>query len=241
MTRRVALLIVGCLSASLCAVPGGHIARAARVNADDSVSDSSNVSTSATPQKAKVVKYITTNDPVFFITIDDGTRVSPELARLLDERKIPVTSFVLPEFLSTSKLASRKWFLARKRMTFENHTNVHAHLTLMTLAQQKREICGASRLVEARTGQVPMFLRPPRGSWNENTRIATAACGMKYLVMWNAESKKDGLKTWGTRPLTRGDIVLFHYVSTLPQQLENVLRLAKARGLRPALLRDYLK
>lgn len=198
----------------------------------------------STPQvvtKAKVVKFITTNDPVFFITIDDGTRVSPELARLLDKKKIPVTSFVLPEFFSNTKPASRKWFLARKRMTFENHTNIHAHLTLMTLAEQKREICEASRLVRLRTGQTPMFLRPPRGSWNENTRIAAAACGMKYVVMWNAESKKDGLNTWGTRPLTRGDIVLFHYVSTLPQQLENVLRLAKARGLRPALLRDYLK
>lgn len=191
--------------------------------------------------KARVVKHIDTDDPVFFITIDDGTRVSPALAKLLDKRKIPVTSFVLPEYLSAAQKKSRAWFLARKRMTFENHTNIHAHLTLMTLAQQKREICTASALVKKRTGQTPVFLRPPRGKWDENTRIAAAACGMKYIVTWNAESSKDGLNTWGTRPLMKGDIVLFHYVGSLVQQLENVLAIAKQNGLRPALLRDYLK
>lgn len=199
------------------------------------------VSGMPTVAKAKVVKFVETNDPVFFITIDDGSRVSPALAKLLDKRKVPVTSFVLPEFLSAVQPTSRAWFLARKRMTFENHTNIHAHLTLMTLAQQKREICTASDLVKKRTGQTPVFLRPPRGSWNENTRIAAAECGMKYIVMWNAESSKNGLNTWGTRPLMKGDIVLFHYVGTLVQQLENVLTIAKQNGLRPALLRDYLK
>lgn len=191
--------------------------------------------------KAEIVKFIKTDKPVFFITIDDGTRISPALARVLDKNKIPVTSFVLPEYLSSAQKESRAWFLARTRMTFENHTNIHAHLTLMTLAQQKREICTASRLVKERTGQTPLYLRPPRGSWNENTRIAAAQCGIKFIVLWNAESRKEGLNTWGTRPLMRGDIVLFHYVATLPQQIENVLKIAKQNGLRPALLHNYLK
>jgi peptidoglycan/xylan/chitin deacetylase (PgdA/CDA1 family) len=180
------------------------------------------------------ISKIQTKDPVVFITIDDGATVSKELARLLDKQQVPVTTFAMPEMI----WRARKWYRARENMTFENHTNSHAHMTTISPRQQRNELCVANKLIKQIIGERPVMYRPPRGSWKEENRVAMAKCGLKYAVLWNVVIEKDVPKNIR---FSKGDIILFHYIPSLPDALKTVLKKLKEQGLKPVLLRDYLK
>lgn len=185
---------------------------------------------------ALVVSQVRTRDPVVFITIDDGSYTSKRLADLLDKRKIPVTNFVLPESL----WKQRKWFQARLNMTFENHTNTHASMTRLNLEAQTEEICHASKIIRQISKSEPVFFRPPGGGWNDDTRRAAAACGIDFLVTWTATADQGKIQRSGGGRLQAGDIILMHYLSSLPDSLTKLLLELRQLKLKPALLRNYL-
>ena len=187
------------------------------------------------PRRAKVVYRVPTRDNVVFITIDDGFTTTPGLAAVIERNKVPITTFAMPRLVKRQK----KWYLARKNMTFENHTVNHRSLTFLSLRSQKREICRANDQLEKTTGERPVFFRPPGGNFTNVTRRAVVECGMKYLVMWNVIAEKNVLRMPAGR-LNRGDIILMHYLPSTASTLELLLAQIKKNGLRPALLRDYL-
>jgi len=184
----------------------------------------------------KVVYKVKTTDPVVFITIDDGSSVTPSLAKYLDRNKIPVTTFAVSVML----WKHREWFRDRKRMTFENHTWNHAHMTLVSAAQRKHEVCGASQVARNVAKESPMYFRPPGGSFNSKVINTVAKCGMKYVVMWNVEADGGVVRMAGRGKLGPGDIILMHYLPSLERSLVHLMEQIKRNGLRPALLRDYL-
>ena len=184
----------------------------------------------------KVVYKVKTTDPVVFITIDDGSTVTPSLARYLDRNKIPVTTFAVSVML----WKHREWFRDRKYMTFENHTWNHAHMTLVSAAQRKYEVCGASQVARNVAKESPMYFRPPGGSFNSKVIDTVAQCGMKYLVMWNVEADGGVVRMAGRGKLGPGDIILMHYLPSLERSLVHLMEQIKRNGLKPALLRDYL-
>ena len=188
-------------------------------------------------RKVKVVYNVPNRDRAVFITIDDGGAAPPSFGRWLDENKIPVTNFVMPEMLHLN----REWYRARQYMTFENHTNTHAHMTLSTLDEQTKEICRANRLIEGIVKVKPVLYRPPRGSFNVNSRRAAAACGIRYIVMWSAMADGGVIRTPGNRPLKAGDIIILHYNGGLPESMAHLVATIKKHGLKPAFLRDYLR
>lgn len=184
-----------------------------------------------------ILNHVTTKDKVVFITVDDGSAYSDELAKLLDSKKIPITAFLLTKW---AKRIQDFW-LKRKNITYENHTHDHFYQPPLSFERQKEDICKASKIVEKITGSAPRFFRPPGGGYTQTTLKAVAACGIKYMVMWKASASRGKLYTDGNKPLQPGDIVLLHAIKSLPRTLEVVLRAAAKQGLRPALLRDYLK
>ncbi len=186
------------------------------------------------PKDIVKISRIRTNKPVVFITIDDGATVSKELAHILDKGGVPITTFAMPGML----WRARTWYRARENMTFENHTNTHAHMTLISRKRQIIELCHASKLIQKMFGERPIMYRPPRGSWSEKNRVAMATCGLKYAVMWSVVIQNSVPVNIKFR---RGDIILFHYVPSLPKVLPQVLKKLEEQNLEPALLRDYLK
>ncbi|TRZ83859.1 MAG: polysaccharide deacetylase family protein [Actinobacteria bacterium] len=184
----------------------------------------------------KVIYNVQTRDKVAFITIDDGVYVSDSLAKFIDDNQLPITTFALAGEL----WRNRDWFTQRTNMTFENHTNTHAHMTLVETEQQGYEICRASQVIRNVIGERPVFFRPPGGSWNEEVRTAVGRSGIKYLLMWNVQIYKGRTSMSGRKSLGPGDIILLHYTPSLENDLKVLLIKMKQAGLRPALLRDYL-
>lgn len=208
--------------------------------APDPIQDASTTTTTIPKilrsKDVKVTYKVNTKDKVVFITIDDGFYVSKELARVIRRHKLPITTFAMPRLVARD----RKWFLGNKNMTFENHTVNHRSLTQLSLTQQRKEICRANTQLKRTTRQEPTLFRPPGGNFNQLTKKAVAACGMKHLVMWNVIAEK-GVLRMPKGGLSRGDIILMHYIPSAAATLEKLVRQIKADGLKPALLTDYLK
>lgn len=227
-TRRVSACIVAALICGSAALSIGDTARAS-----DSPAPSAGVS-----PKARLITRVDTDDRVAFITIDDGRSVTDSMADFIRDNKIPVTSFVLPEWL---KKLWEPTYSTFSKMTFENHTNTHRRLGRLSLEKQTKELCEASRLVTKIAGDAPRYFRPPGGVMNNNTLKAAGACGMPYVVKWSVDTAGGVVNPVGARTtLQRGDIILLHYIPQDTAVLRQVMQMMKEAGLKPALLRDYL-
>lgn len=187
-----------------------------------------------------VIDHVKTKDPVIFITVDDGSRLSRETTQYIRNLRIPITTFALPEQVNRHR---RRFvnLLRQTGMTFENHTQTHRTVSSMTYAGQRAEICAGNREIRRVIRRQPVFFRPPGGGWNDDTVRAAKKCGLSRIVMWNVLADGGNIvRADGDSGLRRGDIVLLHYLESLPSSLEVVRREAAKRGLRMALLRDYL-
>ena len=187
-----------------------------------------------------VIERVETKDKVIFITVDDGSHLSRETTRYIRNKRIPITTFALPEPLNHHR---RRFvnLLRQTGMTFENHSQTHRSLSAMSYRGQRAEICAGNREIRRVINRSPMFLRPPGGALNDDTTRAAKACGLARIVLWNVVADYGSIVRSGVGTgLQAGDIVLLHYLDSLPKSLDNVLREARKRGLRPALLRDYI-
>ncbi|MGV9316753.1 polysaccharide deacetylase family protein [Streptomyces sp. NPDC003691] len=195
--------------------------------------------TASWPPPAPVVNRVDTRDPVVFITIDDGWYHDPEASKILLDRRVPASLFVLPDAYSYDAAYYRK-LLDHGPSRLENHGLTHPDLTTLDLQGQRAELCGARQRHLATFGYEPRLTRAPYGSYNTDTQVAARACGSKAVVGWTHDQT-----TWGTPPaapaLAAGDIVLLHFTPSLAADLNRVLAAADAAGLRPAPLRDYIR
>lgn len=187
-----------------------------------------------------VIDRVTTKEPVVFLTVDDGSHLSRETNQYIRNLRIPITTFALPEQINRHR---RRFvnLLRQTGMTFENHSQTHRIVSAMNYKDQRAEICAGNREVERVIRRRPAFFRPPGGGWNSDTVRAAKSCGLSRIVLWNVMAD-DGriIRADGGTGLRRGDIVLLHYLDSLPASLEVVMREASLAGLRFALLRDHL-
>lgn len=225
----LATLVIGGLCSGLSPVA------ARSIEGSSSLSDSTTTVRPAV-RKAQLLYRIETDDPVVFITIDDGYDVNGSGLDLLERWRWPVTSFLLP-FNSQNNVP---YFQSVGRSNdIGSHTAQHTILKGMSIAKQKKAICDGERRLKQQFGGTTGFFRPPTGSWDENTLIAAAECGISHVLMWKVSMNGSTMTTWGPPP-QRGDIVLIHYVNSLDRSLKRIAWELKKRGLRVARLSDYL-
>ncbi|MGW2860438.1 polysaccharide deacetylase family protein [Streptomyces sp. NPDC001205] len=191
------------------------------------------------PEPVPVVSHVDTADPVVFITLDDGWNHDPAAQRLLLDRQVPASLFLLPGAYSYDPGYFRT-LLDHGPSRVENHTVNHPDLTTLPEAGQRSELCGAREQALARFGSEPRLARPPYGAYDATTRTVARACGSKALMTWTYD-----FTTWGgvvppTPVLRAGDIVLLHFNDTVAADLGRALGAADAAGLRPALLNSYV-
>ena len=186
---------------------------------------------------APILSRIDTTDPVVFLTIDDGLVQDPAVVEYLRKTKIPVTIFPTPPFVNENPA----YFEAIHALgaSVQDHTVNHKNLTTLSPGEQQREICNVIPAFAARFGQSPWMLRPPGGAVNSSVQYAARSCGLRVIVLWRATMNDGRLETQGGT-LRAGDIVLLHFRNDLRHNLEVVVAEAKAQGLRPARLEDYL-
>jgi peptidoglycan-N-acetylglucosamine deacetylase len=237
-------------------ISSGRAAHAARSQRHRAASGSTTTSTSAsttttttTPlpaptlpiqagSVAPVVSRVPTPNPVVFFTIDDGLVRDPAVIDFLRDRRIPVTMFLLPNFLHEEPA----YFEAIHALgaSVQDHTVSHTDLRKLDAAAQQREICGVLNEYTGRFGARPWLFRPPGGFLSPSVPTVTRRCGIRAVVTWRATMNDGRLDVQGGGPLQPGDIILMHFRPDLRQNLEVALDAARAAGLQPAPLEDYL-
>ncbi|WP_374200435.1 polysaccharide deacetylase family protein [Streptomyces sp. PAM3C] len=191
-----------------------------------------------------VVDHVPTDDPVVFLTYDDGAERDPRFIDLVRERRLPVSMF-----LTDSVIGPGYGHFARLRAVganLQNHTLDHPALPGLPLAAQRAQICGQQRKLAARFGIRPRLFRPPYGRHDTATLRAAAECGIAAVVLWRVTLEPDGHLTYthGPRRLRPGDIVSVPSGEapslSLAERTTRLLAELDERGLRVGRLEDHV-
>ncbi len=187
----------------------------------------------------QVLNWVETDDPVFFITIDDGLVDSPAVLDFIENNRIPVTAF-LTEYAVRDKT---DYFEAATAFggSVQNHTMVHGALD-DPATDVEWEICETQDRFDKQFGYTPWMLRPPYGAGPKDPEVLKYAeqCGINRIVLWNVVVTDDNQIEYWEPPIKAGDIVLLHWVDGMEVGLQKVLELGKAQGLTPAALEEYI-
>ena len=190
----------------------------------------------AAKARVRILSRIDTEDPVVFITIDDGFRTPWITDWVLDQLQWPITNFLV----SGPVRSKYRWFnQLTPHVTWGTHTRSHEQLPGRSLEEQKQAICGGADDLEQVSGRRPVWFRPPGGAYDSTTVDAVGACGMHALVTWRVRVNGSRIDTWGG-PIRRGDIILLHYRADLALSLVSLRTELDRLGLRPAPLDEYL-
>ncbi len=190
-----------------------------------------------------VESRLSTNNPVFFITIDDGWEQQESAADYVTETELPVTVFL------TDAAVSENWAFFKKMGAFDavqNHSMTHKAMSKAS-TNLDYEICTTQKRYEEKYGVRPWILRPPYGAGfmpeNDSAQLiekTAASCGIKHIALWNVTVSKDGVIQFASEPYQAGDIVLLHFEGDLKANLQKVVKQYAAKGLTPASLSKYL-
>jgi peptidoglycan/xylan/chitin deacetylase (PgdA/CDA1 family) len=186
---------------------------------------------------APVIYKVPTNQPVVFLTIDDGFVRDPQVVSYLRSMHLPVTVFLLtaagrqaPGYFRSLRAAGA---------TIEDHTMTHPRLPTLPMAAQKKELCDSAS-DDARTyGTRPTLMRPPYGLANRVTQAAAAACGLRAVVEWTAVVANGRLTAIGGR-LQPGYIIILHFTPSLLGDLHLAVAAIQSAGLTVGRLESYL-
>jgi peptidoglycan/xylan/chitin deacetylase (PgdA/CDA1 family) len=223
---------------------GGHAAPATQSRRERVKSRSTTTTLPPTPVPlqggavAPTISRVPTPNPVVFFTIDDGMVRDPAVVEYLRDQHIPVTMFLLPNFLHEDPAYFEE--IHALGASVQDHTVSHGDLRKMTGAQQQREICGVLDEYSTRFGARPWLFRPPGGFTSQSVPVVARRCGIRAVVMWRATMNDGRLDVQGGGPLQAGDIILMHFRPDLRQNLEVAMNAARAAGLQPAALEQYL-
>jgi peptidoglycan/xylan/chitin deacetylase (PgdA/CDA1 family) len=194
------------------------------------------------PGGAVVVRNIPTSQKVAFITIDDGSNRDPRTADLFRKARVPITVFLIGSVASCEVGFWRG--LQKSGVRYEDHTEVHPNMSMVSASRQRKEICGLVPKYKKYFGYRPTLFRNPYGffAFNSSTVKIAPTCGFKYLVLWqvNVHSKQVVYLRKGPHTMQPGDIVLLHFQDNFVESFTTALQTIKAAGLTPALLEDYL-
>ena len=116
----------------------------------------------------------------------DGTGYDQALIDYLIVHKIPATFFLSGRWIRKHD-EQVKGLLRIPFFEIGTHGEVHAHLPMHPVDEQKQEILGPVRLLKARYGHHATLFRPPYGEFNDETVEAVQALGLQ-LILWNIES-----------------------------------------------------
>jgi peptidoglycan/xylan/chitin deacetylase (PgdA/CDA1 family) len=186
-----------------------------------------------------VTYKVDTDEPVVFLTIDDGVTRHADMVDILEEHDLKATLFLTDQYVRQDADFFRR-LRDRTGSLIENHTLDHPDLTTLPFDEQRRQIGETSDHYQQVFGRRPTLMRPPYGEFNDDTLRAAEESGLKHVVHWTAVIDEGAIQFAAGDRLEPGDIVLMHFKEAFRDDVERFVAEARRSGLRPALLEDYL-
>jgi peptidoglycan/xylan/chitin deacetylase (PgdA/CDA1 family) len=173
-------------------------------------------------------------------TVDDHPfRTTPHMLRLLKQRKLKATFFVVGSMLRYHSIRPTKynkryvrWFKAivKAGHTVGNHSVTHGRVCRMKAKDVRWELTETQRVMKLYGGKAPVYFRPPHGVWCR--RLAREVKRLKLVkVMYNVSDYKSNARRmwrelrWRMRKGKKYTIVLVHYNHRILRRLLNLIKL----------------
>ena len=209
---------------------------------------------SLAPAQAEVIKSGPPACPGVALTFDlcpvlDGSGYDQALIDYLIEHKIPATFFLSGRWIRKHD-EQVKELLRIPFFEIGTHGEVHAHLPMHSVDEQRQEILGPVRLLKAKYGHHATLFRPPYGEFNDETVEAVQALGLQ-LILWNIESgdpdptlSVEKIDARLKRSVRKGGVIVMHANGKGKHTREIVEHLAQQllpqRGLTPMTVTDLM-
>ncbi len=160
------------------------------------------------------------------LTFDDGPSevCTPKLLDGLKERGVHASFFLVGQNIDGKEdLVLR---MQQEGHLIGNHSQTHMQLTAETVEAACRQIEYTNRKIAAVTGNEPVYVRPPYGSWSEELECMVPMT----VVLWNLDpldwksQNKDAVVSYVKKHVENGSIILLHdiYESSVEAALELV-------------------
>jgi peptidoglycan/xylan/chitin deacetylase (PgdA/CDA1 family) len=164
---------------------------------------------------AEVVSHGPRTAKVVALTFDDGYD-SPNVERILRflvAHRVNATFFPVAAAVDAAPKTWQK--VAAAGFPIGNHTFHHFSLKGLCYEKQLAELNKAKTVLAAQPMPVQGFMRPPYEEFDMNTRLAAAAAGEAYVVLWDVDTfdwTGVGRLTIADRALKgkAGSIILMH-------------------------------
>ena len=175
---------------------------------------------SASPSAAQVISSGSRTCQGVALTFDlcpvrNNVGYDAALVEYLKTHNVPATFFISGRW---AERHDREMQGLRTVSTFElgTHGDVHAHLPLLTDADQRQEIARAVARVQGRFGVAAPLFRPPYGEYNDMTVQIVKTLGLQF-ILWDVVSgdpdptlAASDILTRVSRRIRPGSIVVFH-------------------------------
>ncbi|MDQ7092179.1 polysaccharide deacetylase family protein [Desulfosporosinus sp. PR] len=184
--------------------------------------------TAAAPEPLKAIYEFPVNQPVVYITMDDGWYPNQTVLKLMKQYHLPITTYLIEQAAENHPEFWHDFVKAGGHI--EDHTFSHPFLTHLSPADQISQISQPIAYFQ-QFGSSPDELRPPYGDLNETVEQTAQEAGIKHIVMWNAEMKNSVLTTRSGQKLKAGDIVLLHWEPGVDQELVKLLTIIQKQNL----------
>ncbi len=175
------------------------------------------------------------------LTFDDGpsAAVTPGLVRLLEDRRVPATFFMVGERVAAAPATAR--LVSRHGFQVANHSYHHALMTSQSTAAVRGTLRSTATALRS-AGAVPSgLMRPPYGGIDDRVRAAVRSVGL-VPVLWDVDSRdwEGGSSAAITRsvlgqlrPHARNIVLQHDGVTNSPASVAavpSIVRTARARG-----------
>ena len=204
--------------------------------------------------QAEVIKSGPPACPGVALTFDlcpvlDGSGYDQALIDYLIEHKIPATFFLSGRWIRKHD-DQVKGLLRIPFFEIGTHGEVHAHLPMHSVDEQRQEILGPVRLLKAKYGHHATLFRPPYGEFTDETVEVVQALGLQ-LILWNIESgdpdpalSAEKIDARLKRLVRKGGVIVMHANGKGKHTREIVEHLAQQllpqRGLMPMTVTDLM-
>ncbi|GIH18363.1 hypothetical protein Raf01_65350 [Rugosimonospora africana] len=179
------------------------------------------------------------NQPVAFLTMDDGQTQLSDAIPLMRAAHIPFTMFLIAPVAARNPGFFRGMEAAGG--VIEDHTITHPEMKGKSYQFQHREVCDARTSLEHTFGKTMTFFRPPYGDYDTTTLRAVHDCGLRAAFDWS-ETVNNGVVYYqtSTHRIQPGDIILMHFRPAFLADVTAALTAIHNSGLTPALLENYV-
>ena len=206
------------------------------------------------PTFAQVITSGPPNCPGVALTFDlcpvrKGSGYDQPLMDYLITHRIPATFFMSGKWMAKHD-AEVGQLLGLDFFEVGTHGEVHAHLPMHDADEQRAEILGPVKLLQARYGHDATLFRPPYGEYNDVTVAVVKLLGLQF-IQWNIESgdpdptlSADSILARVTKRTKPGSVIVFHANGKGKQTRQVIEHLTReslpAKNLRPMTVSELL-